>query len=58
MLFGDMRQYKVRMVRGIEWKILTERYAETRQNGYFAFNRWDGELIDTNAVKKLVLAAS
>ena len=58
MVFGDLSKYKVRMVRGIEWKVLTERYAETRQNGYFAFNRWDGELIDTSAIKYLALAAS
>lgn len=55
-LFGDFSQFKVRMVRGIEWKVLTERYAETRQNGYFAFNRWDSELLDTSAVKHLIQA--
>jgi HK97 family phage major capsid protein len=55
-LFGDFSQFKVRMVKGIEWKVLTERYAETRQNGYFAFNRWDSELLDTSAVKHLIQA--
>lgn len=55
-IFGDLSKYNVRMVRGIEWKVLTELYASSRQNGYYAFNRWDGELIDTSAVKALTQA--
>lgn len=55
-LAGDFNQFKLRMVRGIEWKILTERYAETRQNGYFAFMRFDSELLDATAVNHLIQA--
>lgn len=55
-LFGAFKKYKVRQVRGIFMVRLTERYAETLSNGFFAYGRWDGQLIDagTKPIKRLV----
>ncbi len=58
MAYGDFSKYNIRIARGIEWKVLQERYAEQRAIGYFAFMRFDGELINTSAIKHLALAAS
>jgi HK97 family phage major capsid protein len=44
--FGDLSKYKIRDVRGFSLVTLVERYAEKRQNAYFAFMRTDGDLID------------
>lgn len=45
-LFGDFRKYKVRQVRGVRLRRLTERYADTDQEGFVAFVRSDGNLLD------------
>ena len=58
MLFGDFSKYAVRVVNGLELRVLLEKYAEFRAVGYFGFLRLDGELLDTAAVKHLRLAAS
>ena len=55
-LFGDMNKYVVRRVRDFTLLRLAERYAEYYQVGFLAFNRLDGELLDTAAVKHLVQA--
>lgn len=45
-LFGQINKYKIREVRGITLMRLSERYADNLQVGFFAFGRWDGNLID------------
>jgi len=58
MLFGDFKKYTVRVVNGLELKVLNELYALERSVGWFAYVRLDGELLDTAAVKHLRTAAS
>lgn len=53
-VFGDFQKYIVRRVREYTMKRLVERYADYHQVGFLAFNRIDGELSDTAAVKHLV----
>ena len=52
-LFGDFSNYFIRKVRGITLVRMNERYADFLQTGFFAFARYDGNLIDagTNPVK-------
>ena len=54
MLFGRMDRYVQRRVREFSTKRLTERYADYHQVGFIGFGRFDGELMDTAAVKHLV----
>lgn len=58
-LFGDLRKYKIRIVRGVAMLRLAERYADYLQVGFMAFQRFDGALVDagTHPVKYLQLAA-
>lgn len=56
-LFGDFSKYVVRKVNGFSLMTLRERYAEHFQVGMVAFKRFDGELLNTAAVKHLVNAA-
>jgi len=57
-IFGDFSKYIIRRVNGIALKRADERYVETDQVAFVAFARYDGELINTNAVKHLLHAAS
>ena len=57
-VFGAMDRYIVRRVREFALKRLVERYAEFYQVGFLGFGRFDGELLDTAAVKHLVHPAS
>lgn len=54
-LFGALNKYKVRQVQTIRVRRLVERYAELDQEGFVAFLRQDGNLLDagTNPVKYL-----
>lgn len=56
MLFGDLSAYKIRDVKGIRMKRLTERYADEDVEGFVAFLRTDGNLLDagTHPVKRMV----
>lgn len=58
MLFGQLSKYKIREVRSIRLRRLVERYAEVDQEGFVAFGRYDGALIDagTNPVKHMLQA--
>jgi HK97 family phage major capsid protein len=53
-LFGAMQRYVMRRVRTFSTKRLVERYADFHQVGFIGFGRFDGELMDTAAVKHLV----
>lgn len=48
---GDFNKYIVRRVKDYTLLRLVERYADYLQVGFVAFNRIDGELSDTSAVK-------
>ena len=50
-LVGDFSKYIVRKVRGMQMVTMTERYAPQRQNGYFAWCRVDGAMLDDTAIK-------
>jgi HK97 family phage major capsid protein len=52
-LFGAMNRYIVRRVQEIAIRRLVERYADFDQVGFIGFARFDGELLDTAAVKHL-----
>lgn len=58
MIFGDLSRYVVRKVNGFSVMTLRERYAEKFQIGMVGFKRFDGELLNANAVKHLITAAS
>lgn len=57
-IFGDLSKYVVRKVRGFSLLTLRERYAENFQVGMIGFKRFDGELLNTSAVKHLANAAA
>ena len=57
-LFGNFGRYVVRRVREFAIRRLVERYADFYQVGFVGFGRFDGELIDDSAVKKLTMSAS
>lgn len=56
MLFGQLSAYKVREVNGVRLRRLVERYADTDQEGFVAFIRADGDLLNagTNPVKHMI----
>lgn len=55
-LFGDFSRYIVRKVMGFQVLTLRERYAENFQVGMVGFKRFDGELLNANAIKAAVHA--
>ncbi|WAX93189.1 phage major capsid protein [Aminobacter sp. NyZ550] len=57
-IFGDHSRYVVRKVRGFTVITLRERYAENFQVGMVGFKRFDGDLLNSQAVKALAMAAS
>lgn len=56
MLFGDFSKYIIRKVLGMSLRRLEERFIDYGQIGFIAFGRYDGELINTAAVKHFKLA--
>lgn len=59
-LFGDMKKYLVRKVRGFVVERLDERRAELFQVVFLGFERWDADLLDagTNPIKVFQQAAA
>lgn len=57
-LFGAFEKYVVRRVLAFQMLRLVERYADFLQVGFIGFTRFDGDLMDTAAVKHLVMAPS
>jgi HK97 family phage major capsid protein len=55
-LFGKMSAYKVRRVRQLVLLRLKERFAETRQEGFIAFERADGNLLNAGTAPVKYLA--
>lgn len=54
--FGDWSKYIIRQVGNFNLRRLDERYADDLVVGYVGWARFDGKLIDTNAVKHLITA--
>lgn len=57
-LFGNLKKYQVRRVRGIAVVRLNERYADYLQTGFFAYMRADANLLDAggNPIKHMLQA--
>lgn len=57
-IFGALRKFKVRRVKGFTLLRLVERYADYHQIGFLAFTRMDSRLLDagTDPLKKLTMA--
>lgn len=55
-VFGDFGRYVVRKVIGFTVLTLRERYAENFQVGMVGFKRFDGELLNSAAIKALTMA--
>lgn len=53
MLFGDMKQYAIRMVNDVRAYRLEERYRDLDQTGFVSFIRMDGRTKNTAAIKYL-----
>lgn len=53
-LFGDFSRYLVRRVRDVSIARLVERYAEYHQVGFVGIARYDGDILDSTAIKHLV----
>lgn len=58
MIFGDMKKYLVRQVRGWELFVYRELFMPKKQIGFEVFGRIDGKVVNTAAIKKLTMAAS
>lgn len=56
MLFGDFDAYVIRLVKSMEIARLNELYAGNGQVGFYGFMRWDGECVNTSAIKYMALA--
>ena len=59
LLFGDFRLYKIRDAAGFRLRRLVERYADNDQQGFVAFSRHDGDLLNagTNPIKFMTMKA-
>lgn len=55
-IFGDHGRYVVRKVLGFQVMTLRERYAEFFQVGMVGFKRFDGKLLNSAAVKHMLMA--
>lgn len=50
-VFGDFKKYQARRVKNVVIKRLDERYADSDQVAFLAFTRFDGDLMDSRAIK-------
>lgn len=56
MLFGDFQYYVIRLVQELVTLRLNERYADNGMIGYIGYMRWDGECVNTAAIKHMLTA--
>lgn len=56
MLFGDFQYYVIRLVQELVTLRLNERYADNGLVGYIGYMRWDGECVNTAAIKHMLTA--
>ncbi|WP_395444047.1 phage major capsid protein [Caulobacter sp. UC70_42] len=52
-VFGDFKKYQARRVNNVVIKRLNERFADSGQVAFLAFIRFDGDLMDSRAIKGL-----
>ncbi|HUQ69230.1 MAG TPA: phage major capsid protein [Planctomycetaceae bacterium] len=52
-LYGKLDEYKLRIVSGVRFRQLNERYAETDQVGFISFLECDGALMNASATASL-----
>lgn len=57
-LYGDFSKYHIRLVHELLIIRLNERYADNGLVGFIGHMRWDGECVNTSAIKHLITAAS
>lgn len=57
-LYGDFSKYHIRIVQELLIIRLNERYADNGLVGFIGHMRWDGECVNTAAIKHLITAAS
>ena len=57
-IFGDFSKFYSYLTDGMRVRVLTERYADTLENGYVIFHRVGAASLISGAVKALVTAAS
>lgn len=55
-LFGDFSKYWIRKAGFPEFARSDERDMANRRSVFYVFDRYDGELVDTNAIKHLIMA--
>lgn len=53
-LFGDFSKYVIRLVQDVTVIRLNERYADNGLVGFVGWARWDGECVNTAAIKHLL----
>lgn len=58
MYFGDWSQFYIRDVQGFQLQVFIERYADYMQRGFQLWHRSDSELMNVNAIKHAVCAAT
>lgn len=56
MLFGNFDKYRIRLVQDLLVLRLNERYADNGLVGFIGYMRWDGECVNTAAIKHLITA--
>lgn len=58
MFFGDWSQFYIRDVQGVMMTVFNERYMDFMQRGFQLWHRTDSELMNVNAIKHAVCAAT
>ena len=58
MYFGDWSHFYIRDVQGVMMTVFNERYMDFMQRGFQLWHRSDSELMNTNAIKHAVCAAT
>ena len=55
-IFGDMKQYYVHEAGGVQLLRLSERFADSLSQGFIAYRRVDGNVLQGSAIKHLIQA--
>lgn len=58
MYFGDWSHFYIRDVQGIQMSVFNERYMDFLQRGFQMWHRTDSELMNVNAIKHAICAAT
>jgi HK97 family phage major capsid protein len=57
MVFGDLKQYYVHEAGGVQILRLNERFADALSTGFIGYRRVDGNVLQSSAIKHLVMAS-